>query len=207
MGPIGGSAQAGPFPLLIVLSGPSGVGKTTVTQALIARGWPGHVVVTATTRRPRPGEVDGVHYLFRSQVEFQRLLEAGELLEHAEVHGNWYGVPRSAVRERLAAGVDVILTIDPQGAQTIRDRTRDAVSVFLVPESLDELVARMKRREFDTPENRALRLLNAEREMAELPKYDYQIVNREGHLDETVARLEAIIAAEHCRVHPRRAQV
>jgi guanylate kinase len=190
-------------PLLIVLSGPSGVGKTTLTQALVRRGWQGHIVVTATTRRPRPGEVDGIHYHFRTAQEFQHMIQEGELLEHAEVHGNWYGVPASPVRAQLAAGVDVLLTIDPQGAQTIRERTRGATSVFLVPESLDELVERMNRRTYDTAEQRALRLLNAEREMAELPKYDYVIVNRQGHLDETVSRLEAIITAEHCRVHPR----
>jgi guanylate kinase len=194
-------------PLLLVLSGPSGVGKTTVTQALVRQGWTGHVVVTATTRRPRPGEIDGVHYHFRTAAEFQQMLQAGELLEHAEVHGHWYGVPASPVRAQLAAGVDVILTIDPQGARTIRGRTSGAVSVFLVPESVDELVERMNRRTYDTAEQRALRLLNAEREMAELPNYDYVIVNRQGHLDEAVGQLRAIMTAEHCRVEPSCPQV
>lgn len=194
-------------PLLFVLSGPSGVGKTTLAQALVRGGWRGHVVVTATTRRPRPGEQDGVHYHFRTAQEFQRMVDAGELLERAEVHGNWYGVPASPVREHLAAGDDVLLTIDPQGAQTIRERTNGAISLFLVPESLDELVERMNQRATDTAEQRALRLLNAEREMAELTKYDYQIVNRQDHLDEAVAELCAIMAAEHCRVHPRRPEV
>jgi guanylate kinase len=190
-------------PLLMVLSGPSGVGKTTLAQALVQGGWQGHIVVTATTRRPRPGEVNGVHYHFRTPQEFQLMIEQNALLEHAEVHGNWYGVPAAPVRSQLAANVDVLLTIDPQGARTIRARTEGAVSVFLVPESLDELVERMNRRAYDTAEQRALRLLNAEREMAELPKYDYVIVNRQGHLDEAVAQIRAIITAEHCRVHPR----
>ena len=190
-------------PLLVVLSGPSGVGKTTITQALVRRGWRGHVVVTATTRRPRPGEVDGVHYHFRTAQAFQQMLQDGELLEHAEVHGNWYGVPATPVRAQLAAGIDVILTIDPQGAKTIRGRTRGAISVFLIPESLDELVERMNQRASDTAEQRALRLLNAEREMAELPSYEYVIVNRQDRLDEAVEQLEAIMTAEHCRVHPR----
>jgi guanylate kinase len=190
-------------PLLLVLSGPSGVGKTTITQELVARGWRGHIVVTATTRRPRPDEVDGVHYHFRTAQAFQQMLKDGELLEHAEVHGNWYGVPATPVRAQLAAGVDVILTIDPQGAKTIRERTRGAVSVFLIPESLDELVQRMNQRASDTAEQRALRLLNAEREMAELPSYEYMIVNRKGRLDEAVMQLEAIMTAEHCRVRPR----
>lgn len=195
--------QAPRCPLLVVLSGPSGVGKTTLTQALVRSGWRGHIVVTATTRRPRPGEVNGVHYHFRTAQEFQQMIQDGELLEHAEVHGNWYGVPAGPVREQLAAGVDVILTIDPQGARTIRERTKGSMSVFLVPESLDELVQRMNRRSYDTAEQRALRLLNAEREMAELPSYDYLIVNRQGHLDEAVRKLETIMSAEHCRVHPR----
>jgi guanylate kinase len=194
-------------PLMIVLSGPSGVGKTTLTQALVGSGWPGHIVVTATTRRPRPGEIDGVHYHFRTAQDFQRMIQDGELLEHAEVHGNWYGVPAAPVREHLMAGHDVLLTIDPQGAQTIRERTKGSVSVFLVPESVDELVERMNQRATDTAEQRALRLLNAEREMAELAKYDYQIVNRQDKLDEAVLQLRAIITAEHCRVHPRRPEV
>lgn len=131
------------------------------------------------------------------------MIQVGELLEHAEVHGNWYGVPATPVRTQLAAGVDVILTIDPQGARTIRQRTKGAVSVFLVPESLDELVERMNQRDSDTAEQRALRLLNAEREMAELPSYDYLIVNRQGHLEDAVSTLLAIMAAEHCRVAAR----
>lgn len=193
--------------LLLVLSGPSGVGKTTVTNALKAEGWPGYVVVTATTRRPREGEVDGVHYLFRSVQQFQEMVRNGELLEHAEVHGNYYGVPAAPVREQLAQGRDVILTIDPQGAATIRKRTRNAIFIFLAPESVDDLVERVELRGQDTPEQRALRLLNAEREMAELPSYDYVIVNRRGCLGEAVAQFKAIVQAEHSRVQPRAAEV
>lgn len=192
------------WPLLVVLSGPSGVGKTTVTKALLGQGWAGHVVVTATTRRPRDGEIDGVHYLFRTTQQFRDMIEHGELLEHAEVHGNLYGVPATPVREQLAAGRDVILTIDPQGAKTVRAKTSGAVFVFLAPESLDELVERMNQRAQDTPEQRALRLVNAERELAELPMYDYLIVNRQGRLSETVEQLKAIMVAEHCRVSQRR---
>lgn len=190
-------------PLLIVLSGPSGVGKTTITKALMEQRWPVHVVVTTTTRRPRTGEVNGVHYHFRSIQEFRDMVERGELLEHAEVHGNWYGTPAASVRERLMAGEDVILTIDPQGAQSIRSRTHGALFVFLAPESLDDLVGRLQDRNQDTPEQRALRLLNAEREMAELPKYDYVIINRQGHLPDAVEQLKSIINAEHSRVEPR----
>lgn len=189
-------------PLLIVLSGPSGVGKTTLTRQLVARGWTGHVMVTATTRRPRPGEVDGVHYHFKTAEEFQGMLTRGELLENAEVHGNWYGVPAPMARERLAAGQDVILTIDPQGANTIRKKVAGAVFVFMAPESLETLTHRVDHRGHDSVEQRTLRLLNAEREMAEAPSYDYLIVNREGALDDAVRRLEAILLAEHSRVNP-----
>jgi guanylate kinase len=190
-------------PLLVVFSGPSGVGKTTITKALVEQGWPGYVLVTATTRRPRDGEVNGVHYHFLTMQEFQRQVDHGEFLEHAEVHGNQYGTPAAPVRKHLAAGSDVIMTIDPQGAEAIRARTRGALFIFLAPESLDDLVERVNQRGQDTLEQRALRLLNAEREMAELPKYEYVIVNRRGRLDEAVAHLEAIMVAEHCRVRPR----
>lgn len=191
-------------PLLVVFSGPSGVGKTTVTNELVRQGWSGHIVVTATTRRPRPGEVDGADYHFRTQHEFQQMLERGELLEHAEVHSNWYGVPATPVREKLAQGRDVLLTIDTQGARTIRARTQGAIFIFLAPRSLDELVERLNERGTDTPEQRTLRMLNAEREMAELEQYDYVIVNQQDRLPESIEQLRAILRAEHCRVHPRR---
>lgn len=194
-------------PLLIVLSGPSGVGKTTVTKALVEHGWPVHVLVTVTTRRPRAGEVNGVHYHFTSPQEFHRMIERGDLLEYAEVHGNWYGVPVQPVREQLAAGHDVILTIDPQGAQTIRQKTSGAVYIFMAPEQLQELVERVNARGQDSPEQRTLRLLNAEREMSEMQKYDYLLINRQDHVSETVERVKAILIAEHSRVHPRKAVV
>ncbi|MGH2517772.1 MAG: guanylate kinase, partial [Ktedonobacterales bacterium] len=152
-------------------------------------------------------EVEGVHYHFRTIQQFRQMVEQGELLEHAEVHSNWYGTPAGPVREKLAAGSDVIMTIDPQGAQKVRERTRGAVFVFLAPESLEELVERVNSRGLDTPEQRALRLLNAEREMAELPKYDYLVVNRQGQLAEAVEQLKAILLAEHSRVNPRNPEV
>ena len=197
-------SDAAPSPLLIVLSGPSGVGKTTLTGRLVAQGWDGHVVVTVTTRHPRPGEIDGVHYHFRTAEQFHEMQTRNELLEHAEVHGNWYGVPATTVRERLAAGQDVILTIDPQGAQTVRSKVEDAIFIFLAPESPEVLTRRVRDRGHDSPEQRALRMLNAEREMAELPRYDYLIVNRDDRLDEAANQLRAILWAEHSRVYPRR---
>lgn len=195
--------MAPPCPLLLVLSGPSGVGKTTITKALVEQGWPGYILVTATTRRPREGEINGVHYHFHTMQAFQEMIARDEFLEHAEVHGNRYGTPAIPVRQHLAAGTDVIMTIDPQGAQAIRTRARGAVFVFLAPESLNDLVERVNQRDLDPPEQRALRMLNAEREMAELPKYDYVIVNRKGRLADAVDQLKAIMSAEHCRVNPR----
>jgi guanylate kinase len=189
-------------PLLMVLSGPSGVGKTTITKALVEQGWSGYVVVTATTRRPRHGEIDGVHYHFCTHQEFGQMIRTGQLLEHSEVHGNQYGVPAAPVREQLAAGHDVILTIDPQGAHTIRQRTSGAVFVFISPESIEDLTIRLDSRGQDSPEQRALRLINAEREMAQMPSYDYVIVNRRERLQEAIDQLRAIMLAEHCRVHP-----
>lgn len=194
-------------PLLVVLSGPSGVGKTTLTRALVEQGWPGYIVVTATTRRPRNGEIDGVHYHFCSHQQFQEMARTGQLLEHAEVHGNQYGVPVAPVREQLAANRDVILTIDPQGANTIRNRTKGAVFIFLAPESLEDLTSRLDLRGQDSPEQRALRLINAEREMAQLPSYDYVIINRRERLQDAIDQLRAIMLAEHCRVNPRRSEV
>ncbi|HLY29877.1 MAG TPA: guanylate kinase [Ktedonobacterales bacterium] len=194
-------------PLLIVLSGPSAVGKTTLARALVAQGWPGYVMVTVTTRRKRLGEVDGVHYHFRTEEQFQEMIARDELIERAEVHGNWYGIPAAPLRERLAAGQDVLLSIDPQGAQTIRTRTKGGVYIFLSPESLNELVARLDARNLDSPEQRTLRLLNAEREMAQMDRYDYVIINRQGQFEAAVEQIKAIITAEHCRVNPRQIEV
>jgi len=187
----------------MVLSGPSGVGKTSITRALVEQGWSGCVVVTATTRRPRDGEIDGVHYHFCTHQQFQQMIEAGQLLEHSEVHGNQYGIPAAPVREHLAANHDVILSIDPQGAHTIRQHTSGAVFIFLAPESIEDLKTRLDSRGQDSPEQRALRLINAEREMAQLPSYDYVIINRRERLQEAIEQLKAIMLAEHCRVTPR----
>src|SRR5260370_37842537 len=150
-------------PLLLVLSGPSGVGKTTVTKALQNQGWSGHVLITATTRRPRESEIPGVDYHFLTVEEFHRMAEAGAFLEYAEVHGNRYGTPAAPVREKLAAGVEVIIKIDPQGAKAIRARARDAGFVFLAPEALDELVAPVNLRGPGSPGESAIRPLHDER--------------------------------------------
>jgi guanylate kinase len=193
--------------LLLVLSAPSGTGKDTVIRRLRDQRLPIRVAVTVTTRAPRPGEIDGVHYYFVSHEEYQRMLASDELLEHAEVHGNWYGVPRRPVREWLAAGEDVLLKIDVQGAATVRQKVPQAIFIFLAPQSVEELAGRLNARSSETEAERARRLADASYEIAQQTWYDYRVVNRQGYLNEAVEKVKAIIIAEHCRVHLRHAQV
>jgi guanylate kinase len=193
--------------LLFVLSAPSGTGKDTVIRRLKEQKVPIHVAVTVTTRAPRPGEIDGVHYYFVSREEYDRMLANDELLEHAEVHGNWYGVPRRPVREWLAAGEDVLLKIDVQGAATVRKKVPQAIFIFLAPQSVSELDRRLSARHSETEADRARRLADASYELAQQAWYDYRVINRQGHLYEAVEKIKAIITAEHCRVRLRHAQV
>ncbi len=196
-----------PNPLLIVLSGPSGVGKDATLKRMKELGYPFHFVVTVTTRPKRPGEVEGVDYHFISMEEFQRMLESGELLEHANVYGNYYGVPKQDVREALARGEDVLLRIDVQGAATIKKVVPDGVFIFLAPPSMEELIRRLRRRKTESPERLERRIRIAREEMKALPNYDYVVINRDGRLDETVKQIAAIITAEKCRVHRRRIEL
>jgi len=201
------SQQRGAPGLLFVLSAPSGAGKDTVIRRLKERGVPIRVAVTVTTRAPRSGEIDGVHYYFISREEYDRMLANDELLEHAEVHGNWYGVPRKHIREWLAAGEDVLLKIDVQGAATVRQKIPEAIFTFLAPQSISELNRRLNARHSETEAERARRLQNASYELAQQDWYDYRVVNRQGHLEEAVEKVRAIITAEHCRVKLRHAKV
>jgi guanylate kinase len=195
------------YPLLIVISGPAGVGKDSVLRRMKELGYPFHFVVTATDRPPRPGEVHGVDYFFLSTEEFLRLEREGELLEHAVVYGEHKGVPKQQVRDAFASGKDVIMRVDVQGAATIRRLAPEAVLIFLTAESKDELVRRLKGRGTETPEQLAERVGKIEWEMSRMQEFDYVVVNREGELDRTVAQIAAIVEAEHCRVHPRRVQL
>jgi len=165
-------------------------------------GCPFHFVVTATDRPPRPGEVHGVDYFFIPTEEFLRMKREGELLEHAVVYGQHKGVPKQQVREAMAAGKDVVMRVDVQGAATIRQIAPEAVLIFLTA-SMAELEARLRRRGTDSPEQIALRLSKAKEEMTQIGMFDYMVVNREGELDRAVRQVVAIIEAEHCRVHPR----
>lgn len=199
--------RAGNSGRLFVLSGPSGVGKDSVIARLKAKGFPLHYAVTATTRPKRAHEENGVDYHFLSPAAFTRMRDQGDLLEWAEVHGNYYGTPRRQVRDALATCEDVLLKIDVQGAATIRRSVPGAVLIFLAPPSTEELVSRLNGRGTESADQLSLRLRNAEREMADLPNYDYVVINRHGRLEESVAQIEAIIIAERCRVHPRYARV
>jgi guanylate kinase len=189
--------------LLFVLSAPSGAGKDSVIQALQAQGADFFVVPSVTTRPPRPGESDGHPYYFVTQERFEQMVLNHELLEHAYVHGNWYGQPRKPMRENLQAGRDVLLKIDVQGATTVRQLIPQAIFIFLHPGSSAELVQRLEARRTETEEELQLRLTNAQAELAEQHWYDYLVFNRHGRLQEAVDDLRAIMRAEHCRVTPR----
>ncbi|MBI4317466.1 MAG: guanylate kinase [Chloroflexi bacterium] len=189
--------------LLFVLSGPSGVGKDAVISRLKEQHAPYHFTVTVTTRPPRVGEVHGVSYFFVSEQEFHGSRERGELLEWASVHGYHYGTPIAQVREALAAGKDVFLKIDVQGAAQVKQRVPDAVFIFLGPPSVDDLMARMTQRGTETSEEMDIRIRNAYEEMKQLAAYDYLVVNPEKLLDRAVDEIRCIVAAEKCRVKPR----
>ena len=193
--------------LLFVLSAPSGTGKDTVINAARAQGMDFFVVPSVTTRLPRPGESEGNPYQFVSKATFEELVGKDELLEYANVHGNWYGQPRQPIRDNLRAGRDVLLKIDVKGARTVRQKVPQAIFIFLVPESLEELAARLRQRNTETAEELQRRLADAHTELAEQDWYDYVITNRQGLIAEAAERLRAIMMAEHSRVHPRQVTI
>ena len=190
-------------PLLVVLSGPSGVGKDAALAEL--KGWDRnwHFVVTATTRPQRPGEQDGVDYIFLDTETFLAMKDRDELLECAEVYGRWYGVPRSQVLQGFQEGKDVILKIDVQGADTVRRLAPGALFIFMLPASFQELQERLAGRMTESSPELDLRLKTAGEEMKQASKFDYRVVNRDGGLDRAVAQIDAIITAEKCRTDPR----
>lgn len=190
-------------PLLVVISGPSAVGKDSVLQRMKACGLPFHFVVTATTRPPRPEERHAVDYIFLSHDDFARMIEADELLEYAIVYNDYKGIPKAQVRDALASGHDVILRIDVQGAATIRKLSPDALLIFLITDEA-ELVRRLAERKTETPEGLNLRIATARQELKRIEEFDYVVFNRDNHLDETVKTILAIIRAEHHRVRPRK---
>ena len=193
-----------PQPLLIVISGPSGVGKDTVLQRMKERELPFHFVVTATTRPKRENEMNGKDYFFVSKDEFARMIEADELLEYAIVYNDYKGIPKQQVREALASGKDVVMRIDVQGAATIRKLAPEALLIFLTTTGEEEMVNRLKARKSENSEGLALRIATTRQELKRIDVFDYVVVNSDFHLDETVDTLVAIIQAEHHRVRPRK---
>ena len=190
-------------PLVMVLSGPSGVGKDVAIEQIRERGYPFYYTVTYTTRAQRPGEIDGVHYNFVTLAQYQALLAQNAFLEHAEVYGHCYAVPRREVHDALAAGQDVIIKADVQGARTLKQKVPTAIFVFLAPPSMEEQAERLRRRKTEDAAAQAARLRIAREEMRALPLFDYVVVNRTGRLKETVSEILAIFQAEKCRVQPR----
>lgn len=196
-----------PEPLLIVISGPSGVGKDTVIRKMKALGFPFHFVVTATTRPARTGEVHGKDYFFISSDEFADMIENGELLEYAFVYNDYKGIPKEQVRQALASGKDVIMRIDVQGADTIKEIIPDALLIFLTTQDEEEMVNRLKSRKTETPGGLKLRIATARQELKRLDLFDYVVVNRENELDETLDLIMAIIKAEHQKVNHRKVRL
>lgn len=190
-------------PLVMVVSGPSGVGKDAVIARIRERRYPVHVVVTATTRPMRAAERDGVDYVFLDAAAYDRTVAENGFLERAEVYGYRYGVPKDQVRDALASGLDVIIKIDVQGAETIKRLNPEGVFVFLAPPSMDELERRLRERKSEAAVDLERRLDTARQEMARMPMFDYVVVNESGALDETAEALEAIMRAERWR-YPRR---
>jgi guanylate kinase len=183
---------------LFVLSGPSGVGKGTVLDRLLEDFKLIEYSVSATTRKPRPGEISGQDYFFLAEEEFLQMIREDRFIEWARVHNNYYGTPGEFVEKTLKAGKDIILEIDIQGARQVKRNYPDAIFIFLIPPSLEELRNRIEKRGSEDEINKDLRLKNAEGEMKELASYDYIIVNDQ--LTETVNKLKAIIIAEKCRL-------
>lgn len=190
-------------PVLIVISGPSGVGKDAVLAKMKESGRPLHYVVTATTRPKRPRERDDSDYHFVSKEEFEELIKQGELLEWANVYGNLYGVPKRQVQQALAQSRDVIVKVDVQGAATIKSILPQAVFIFLAPPSVAELERRLKERETESAEEFELRMKTARGEMNALSMFDYVVVNHQDQIELTMTQIDAIISAEKCRVKPR----
>jgi len=203
MSPDSEFAILNPQPLLIVISGPSGVGKDTVMQRMQERGMPFHFVVTATTRPKRENEVHGKDYFFVSKDEFARMIEENELIEYAIVYNDYKGIPKQQVREALDSNIDVVMRLDVQGAETLRRLAPEALLIFITTESEEELVGRLKARKTETPDGLALRIATARKELKRVEAFDYVIINHDYKLDETVDTVRSIIEAEHHRVKHR----
>lgn len=191
-------------PLLVVISGPSGVGKDAVLHSLQKLRLPFHFVITATDREPRPDEEHGVNYFFVSTAEFEQMIAQDALIEYAVVYDQYKGVPKDQVRQALASGKDVIMRLDVQGAAKVRQLCPEAVLIFLVPACTQEWVQRLHERRSETPESFQLRIQTAKKEMESIPQFDYVVINAQDKLEQAADQIVAIIEAEHLRVAPRK---
>jgi len=194
-------------PLLVAISGPSGVGKDSLVERIKARGAQFHFVVTATSRPPRPGERHGVDYFFVSPEEFTTMIENDELLEYAVVYGQHKGVPKQQIREAFASGKDVVMRLDVQGAATIKSLIPEAVLIFLSAASEEELLERLSKRRTESGVQLQRRIETARQEMKRLEEFDYVITNGQCQLDIAADQVLSVIEAEHHRVHPRLADL
>lgn len=205
--------EGAPGAMLVIISGPSGVGKDTIIdemrrrEAAEGRQDTRHYVVTVTTRAPRDGEIDGIDYHFVDRDEFIRMWRDRGFLEANEVHGNYYGSPREQVRQALLAGKDVILKIDVQGAQVVKEQVSEAVLIFIIPPSFETLLERLRARATETADEFEVRQRDAAIELARQDDYDHIVVNETGQVGTTADRIEAIIAAERAEHAGRRVRV
>jgi guanylate kinase len=194
-------------PLMIVISGPSGVGKDSVIHEMMRRNLPIHFVITANTRLPRPDEKEGVDYFFVNKKRFQEMIEHGELIEYSQVYEDYKGVPKWQVEQAFASGKDVIMRLDVQGAEKIRKLYPGALLIFLVPANEDEWIERFKGRTGELPIDLDMRIHKAKDELKKIPLFDFVVVNPQNRLDDAVNTVEAIIKAEHHRIQQRSASL
>jgi len=193
-----------PQPLLVVISGPSGIGKDSVLKEMKRRNLPLHFVVTATSREPRPEEVHGKDYFFFSREEFEERIRKGEFIEHARVYNDLKGIPRWQIEDALKSGKDVLLRLDVQGAETIRKLYPEALLIFLIPGSYDEWYERLVKRNTESPQDLQTRIEISLKEVEKIGIFDYLVINAENLLCQAVDDIVAIIRAEHLAVKHRK---
>ncbi len=194
-------------PRVFIISGPSGVGKDSVLEQLRLTYPDAQYVVTATSRAMRPGEIEGVHYHFIDRDEFERQIDAGDFIESANVYGNLYGVPKRPIVEGLAANRNVIIKVDVKGAETLRKKVANPISIFLAPESMQELRERLRSRKTDNEDALDRRFATASEELDRADEFDYVVFNESDRLEEAVAQITHIIEAEHQRINPPKVSV
>jgi len=194
-------------PLLLVLSGPSGAGKDVILSRLRDLNYPLKYITTVTTRSQRAGEKDNIDYHFVSTEKFQEMISGDELLEWANVYGNWYGVPKQPVKQALDKGQDTIVKVDVQGAATIKRILPQAIFIFLTPPSIEEIIIRLQQRHTESAFDLALRTKMAKEEIKQLSLFDYLVINNQDEIDLAVSDIKAIFTAEKCRVNRRKITV